>query len=190
MDAIVSSQLPPEGATSLSPRWWGPGAAKEYPLGGFIGQGPRLQYCGFANAVVQRMECLNIRQGNVIDFGSEARELCNFLNRHQKPRMRHWLAGQLLVSIHVSMAFMVSFVTPTVGLGCRSSSYLLFWILTLPSSIEQVWRKKTPTWAIKVFVRPFQHLAAIWLILILLFQVRSSFFFNLPSPHAKIINFG
>jgi hypothetical protein len=117
------------------------------------------------------MEDLNIRKIEVIDFSSKAKELRDSIDKHRKPRMRHWLAGQFLVSMDVFMAFMVSFVTPTVGFGCRSSSYLLFWVLTLPSSIVQVWPKQIPRWA----VEPFQHAAAIWLILILLFQVKPVF---------------
>jgi hypothetical protein len=76
----------------------------------------------------------------------------------------------LLVWYEILMAFMVSIVMPTVGLGCRSFSYLLFGILSSVSWVIQLWKRQS-AWS-RVLSHGFNSFAILILLVIIAFQVR------------------
>jgi hypothetical protein len=53
-----------------------------------------------------------------------------------------WASGGFVVSSSIFLAFMLSFNTPTVGLGCRSMTWGLFWLLSTVSwGLQAIWQE-------------------------------------------------
>jgi len=119
-------------------------------IGEFVGQGRRLGYHGFAYAVLgsvyvkfgdrRRMRPLD----SVPDVKTENMVMCARA-RLTANRLRPgswWLlafTSLALVWLEIGMAVMMSYNTPTVGLACRSSVYLLYGLLS------------TFTWVVRLF---------------------------------------
>jgi hypothetical protein len=105
----------------------------------FVGQGREIGYNGLAYAVLV----------SVYDTSNDKRQiqqLNDIVNRTRKNldgrRPGSWwilsLISLAIVWLEIGMAFMTSYNVPTVGLGCRSLSYLIYgglstlpWILHL-----------------------------------------------------------
>ncbi|KAF4457811.1 hypothetical protein F53441_325 [Fusarium austroafricanum] len=100
-------------------------------VGEFIGQGRQLKYCGLVHAVLMATDGAKFSHLRDNDLLFYARKTAINLSR-RKPRSWYVVAvlSFLLVWCEIMMAFMVAFCSPTVGLGCRSLSYLLFGILS------------------------------------------------------------
>ncbi|RKK77499.1 hypothetical protein BFJ71_g16732 [Fusarium oxysporum] len=128
--------------------WWSSEIAGERPflVGDFVGQGRRLRYCGLTSAVLEvSKEHMGRFDTTIASFDDCGRDVCGKLE-DGKPASWYVISfsSLLLVWTEVMMAFMVSFNTPTVGLGCRSLSYLLVAIFSSVSWFINFW-KRPPT---------------------------------------------
>ena len=85
-----------------------------------------------------------------------------------------WIASQLIVMTCFGMTFMVSFNTPTVGFGCRSMLYLVWYVCTIPASILLLF-KQEPGKLSRIFVMFFSALAVMALFTIMLVQTMNGF---------------
>ncbi|KIW88941.1 uncharacterized protein Z519_10425 [Cladophialophora bantiana CBS 173.52] len=145
-----------------------PGLRRAYGIGRFVGQGRYLRYCGVANAALMQYE----RTGGDLDklnlddpTGFETQ-----LTRRPYSWYITWAFSEMIVAISFGMAFIVSFNTPTIGLGCRSGLYLIWYLMTSLSwlmllVIQEPWR-----WLQKLLLLP-NFLAVVLLFLLTLFQV-------------------
>jgi hypothetical protein len=104
----------------------------------FVGQGRQIGYNGLAYAVL----------GSVYDTPNDNRRVQQLdvivkqtLKRLNGRRPGSWwvlsLISLAIVWLEIGMAFMISYNVPTVGIGCRSMSYLIYGGLsTLPWIIQ------------------------------------------------------
>lgn len=180
------SDSAPHGARDLRyTDWWKPSIqsdALDLCIGDFVGQGRRLRYCGIANAILSRTaewsyeeEQLGTQYDKALsDFKKKA------LERRPPSWWAIWISAQLIVSTSAFMGFMVSFNTPTIGLGCRSFMILLWWILSSVSWIVQFFYQEPPRYTLVVTI-PFNSFSATLLFIIMLFQVR------VPHAHSHEI---
>ncbi|KAH8587272.1 hypothetical protein B0O99DRAFT_694636 [Bisporella sp. PMI_857] len=157
---------------STKPHWWAQTNEQqsernsEFPLGEFIGQGREIGFNGLADAVAH-----GIRNGPRDDSLLCAE--CTEQRLRSRPGSWWWLSllSLLIVWLEISMAFMISYNIPTVGVGCRSGSYLIYgclstipWLINaLPSSGNpgnpSKWRKRV--------TMGFCMLSTLWLLFIL-----------------------
>jgi hypothetical protein len=75
----------------------------------------------------------------------------------------------LLVWIAIMSAFVVSFNSPTVGLGCRTLMYLLFGAFSSVSWLIQFWRE--PDWWAHLVSYVCNGLAILAMTVVVIFQV-------------------
>ncbi len=98
----------------------------------FIGQGRQIGYNGLAYTVVARVARANETHPNQLD--AIVKETVAHLD--DKPPTSWWvlfLAALALVWWDIGMAIMISFNIPTVGIGCRLGSYIIYGLLsTMP----------------------------------------------------------
>ena len=181
--------------SSTNPHWWPQTNEQwseensEFPLGEFVGQGREIGFNGLADAVAH-----GIRKGQKDDSLLRAEEPLKAIASCTEQRLRSrpgswWclsLLSLLLVWWEISMAFMISYNIPTVGVGCRSGSYLIYgglstmpWLINaLPSSGNPgdpgKWRKRVSM--------GFCMLSTLWLHFILFAAVsRAYFMFSFKS---------
>ena len=83
-----------------------------------------------------------------------------------------WACGGIFVSASVFMAIMVSFNTPTIGLGCRSLTWLMFWLLSSISWFCQALFQEPPRFVRYVSIS-FNTVAFFMLLVIMLAHVYS-----------------
>ncbi|OQV06437.1 hypothetical protein CLAIMM_10999 [Cladophialophora immunda] len=145
-----------------------PGVRQPYNIGHFVGQGRYLRYCGVANAALLQYERTRGDPNllNLDDLASFEKQL----TRRPYSWFIIWAFSEMIVGISFGMAFMVSFNTPTRGLGCRSGLYSIWYIISSLSwlvllAIQEPWR-----WLQKLMLLP-NFLAVLLLFLITLFQV-------------------
>ncbi len=96
----------------------------------FVGQGRHIGYRGLAYAVVasiEEMEPNDARPLDTITASTSTR-----LRQNRPPVSWVWsaLAGLALVWWEIGMALMMSYNIPTVGIGCRSGSYIILGLLS------------------------------------------------------------
>lgn len=135
----VDSQNPPD-----HPNWWSQRgeeaswnqhgtqqASFDRYVSHFIGQGRRIGYNGLAYAVLI----------SIYDNSGDSRlmqKLSTIVDQTTMhlngPRPRSWwvisLVSLALVWLQIGMALMISYNIPTVGIGCRSASYLIYGVLS------------------------------------------------------------
>jgi hypothetical protein len=121
------------------PHWWQPNIDEARSpsfrkISGFVGQGRQVGYNGLAYAVLV----------SVYDTSDDTRRIQQLdtianrtLQRLNGPRPGSWwvlsLISLAIVWLEIGMAFMTSYHVPTIGIGCRSMSYLIYGGLsTLP----------------------------------------------------------
>lgn len=120
------------------PEWWQPSreAAADKPtsFSEFVGQGRQMGYNGLAYAVLI----------SVYDTSKDNRRIQQLneiadrtLDRLNGSRPGSWwilsMTSLAIVWLEIGMAFMLSYNVPTVGIGCRSMSYIIYGGLsTLP----------------------------------------------------------
>lgn len=151
---------------------WRPGEVTPHIIGEFVGQGRRLRYCGVTRTMLlfeklqQPAENLYFVQGKPDNVDMFRREIV----KRSKSWWVIWLISQVIVTLNVGMAFMVSFQTPTVGLGCRSLLYLIFYLFSILSWITLGFWQEPPR-MLQITLLIFNGCAAVLLVLIMGFQV-------------------
>jgi len=148
-------------------------------VGDFIGQGRYPGYRGVGITVLHWMEDNRITP-NGVDMGPDHRMDDNKHNKFMRQCIsrpwawvRRWLVGLFIQSVGVGMAFLVSFNTPIVGLGCRTFLYLLYYLFSLgPWLLEAFLRDQSRYRSVPLYVNRFCSTAAALLLpLIMFFQV-------------------
>jgi hypothetical protein len=126
-------------SSEVRPSWWSPeeeeaskgedsahkGRFDDY-IGQFVGQGRETGYNGLAYAVLQSIcdEPTNPHMTKLDEITERIEE------RLAGPRPPAWwmlaVASLALVWLEIGMALLISVNIPTVGLGCRATSYLIY----------------------------------------------------------------
>lgn len=152
--------------------WWKPDTVipDALTLGPFIGQGRRLRYCGLPHAFLAVTERLDFRRVRREDLEQHAGRTARELN-DGKPTAWYaiWVVSFSLVWCAILSAFVVSFRSPTVGLGCRTLVYLLFGGFSSVSWLIQL-SKNPPPAAVKLSYT-FNGLSLLSLLVLVTFQV-------------------
>jgi hypothetical protein len=129
-----------EPNSSERPAWWsqaidresrGKNSSHNKPfddgyIGEFIGQGRQIGFNGLPHAVLQ-----SVYDGRGDTYETELEKITKEIEEHLKgPRPGSWwmlsFVSLALVWLELGMAFVVSYNIPTVGLGCRATSYLIY----------------------------------------------------------------
>lgn len=135
----VDSPNPPE-----HPKWWSQGREEvswnqgcaqqtsfDRYISNFVGQGRQIGYNGLAYAVLT----------SVYDSYGDSRRMRplktivdqSHICLHRRRPGSWWVLSLIslaLVWLEIGMAFMASYNIPTVGIGCRSASYLVYGCLS------------------------------------------------------------
>lgn len=153
---------------------------------GFVGQGREIDYCGLAHAVVNSVYDSHADTRQIRPIASIVKEVRLELSGH---RAKSWrvmsVVSMALVWLEIFMAFIISYNTPTVGLGCRSGSYLVYGGLSsIPWVLHSLPGFKHPTFRQRVVIHFFSTLALLSLLFIIFAQVR----YLPPSliPHSRL----
>ncbi|KAK5090181.1 hypothetical protein LTR05_000351 [Lithohypha guttulata] len=103
---------------------------RDFYVGDFVGQGRRMRYCAVADTVLDLK--LDRKTPRSIDLpgDSEAVHFREALPNRPQEWYLVWLVSQFLVGAGYATAFVVSFKTPTIGLGCRTLSYTTWYLLS------------------------------------------------------------
>ncbi|KAK3332753.1 hypothetical protein B0T19DRAFT_353144 [Cercophora scortea] len=189
VDAIrtwsMAQNLTPRLSTLHQIRWWTADAQDTFPVGDFIGQGRRIQYCGLAHAVLECTSPTNNSQDNSMNAGQRRFQFENNIAAYDDcgnrvatslrgPKPASWymtaLSSSTLVWTEIMMAFMFAFNTPTVGPGCWSGSCFVYGVLSSVAWFVQLCRKQPGPWARGVAFA-FNALALGWLLATIVLQV-------------------
>ncbi len=157
--------------------WWHPAAPTrhdelELKVQEFIGQGRKIQYCGLPQALLAGTERTNFETLTKAGLDAIAVKTASELHGW-KPKAWYVVAclSLLLVWVAIMSAFVVSYNAPTVGIGCRTLSYLLFGGFSTVSWGIQ-FSKRPHGWMVGISYL-FNILAIMALCAVILFQVRS-----------------
>jgi hypothetical protein len=171
-------RLRTQPVTEQPERWTSGGT--DFTIGEFVGQGRYPGYRGVVAAITDMMKNERIHSGNrengPMDTLDNDRHKIFSTKCVTKPGawVRRWICGLVVQSIAVWMAFMVAFNTPTVGLGCRSLMYLIYFCLSfipwLLAGIPQDTLRSLSRYLLQ-FTRTLNVLAVLLLFLIMIFQV-------------------
>lgn len=159
----------PQPREHTPPHWRGrrgnkPDDTDVFSIGEFLGQGRRLRYCGVTDTVLGYI-------ANPARADMALPDLLGQAGSKSKPWLTHeafrrdlvsrpwkwyvaWAVAQAVVSTGFTMAFMVSFNTPTVGLGCRTGSYLVWWCCTVPSWVVLGLQQEPRPWIRRALAAP------------------------------------
>lgn len=165
--------------------WWRPGCHTHLTIGEFVGQGRVLRYSGIANGMLE-LTASWTAYGIDSDYTEIESHYRSKVVGFRKNRLIVrpttwwfiWIAAQFGVSVSASMAFMVSFNTPTVGLGCRSFLDMLWWIFSSISWISLAIFQEPPR-ITRYITGFFNFCSVVVLNFIMFFQV--SIFCVLPT---------
>jgi len=155
-------------------QWWHPRTNRQnrFHVGEFIGQGRKIECCGLPHAVLSATETM--RFPDEIEGGLQGcvERVASKL-KGGKPAAWYVASGLsfLLVWCAIMTAFAVSFNPPTVVLGCRSLTYLLFGGLSSVTWVIQL-SKRPRRWLLWVS-GTFNTLAILALLTVIVFQVPS-----------------
>lgn len=166
------------GAGDLQDLEAGTDNKKDFSIGEFLGQGRRLRYCGVTDTVLARIANPEEQDLDLPDLLGDAQAHARFQrDLVARPLVWYmtWLTTQFIVSTGFTMAAMVSFNTPTVGLGCRSVSYLAWWCCTRPSWVLLGLQQEPRPWARRVMVVAPNALAVAGLFAVMLVQTLGGF---------------
>jgi hypothetical protein len=138
--------------------WWSPERDEngqeltpiELKINEFVGQGRRMRHCGVTNTVLEHLHAKGATQWFYNDKIARYTEFADKFDKDITKRPFSWwvcwACGGAFVSISVFMAMMVSYNTPTIGLGCRSLTWIMFWLLSSVSWVFQAWKQEPPKW--------------------------------------------
>ncbi len=153
-------------------RYWDSDVREEelsrFSIGDFVGQGRRIHYCGVTNAVLLRAQ---VRTSHPQHLAGEPFRKA-LINRPLSWYIV-WMFGGLAICVSFGTAFVVSFNTPTIGLGCRTLLYMVYFLLGLVSWIVQVctFNRQDPPLPVRGIVFTSNALATLCLFLIMFFHV-------------------
>ncbi|KAK5657139.1 hypothetical protein OQA88_3196 [Cercophora sp. LCS_1] len=115
------------------PAWWGLSdvGQEDMRFGDFVGQGRTIRYTGLARAVLVKHRDHRHLRDDIASYDNFAAAV----QQHLEGAVRgSWIFYSLIslgmVWLQVGMAFIISYHTPTVGLGCRSLSFTIYGGLT------------------------------------------------------------
>ncbi|KAK3392222.1 hypothetical protein B0T20DRAFT_50842 [Sordaria brevicollis] len=129
-----------------------------FRLGDFIGQGRKMGYYGLTSAVLSSIYSPSGTPNSMPTIASlTARRLASTFHRP----FAWWLCAFTslsLVWLEITMALLVSYMTPTVGLSCRSGAYVCYGVLVSITWIVSC-LSKSPNQAVRIFCHFFNALA-------------------------------
>jgi hypothetical protein len=150
-----------------------------FQLGSFIGQGRRLQACCLSSVLMDVGDTLHLGQrGNPAEYNTSApydeggNEVLKRLSA-RPPNSWYKIAfvGLLIVWTSITMALLLAYNTPTIGLGCWSGSFLTFGILSSSTWMLQFIRPQRPVGAIVKICTFFNLVSMGWLITVVFLMV-------------------
>lgn len=103
---------------------------RDFRIGDFVGQGRRMRYCAVADTVLNLLLDRPKPQFDHLPGEFEAHAFRVMLPSRPKKWYAIWLASQLIVGMGYATAFVVSFQTPTIGLGCCTLAYTIWYLLS------------------------------------------------------------
>lgn len=187
--------------------FWDGGEKTIVELGDFVGQGRIPSYTGLIYAVLQAVQRYDkrIRRRDAGLVGKSEVEKIVWIAEVVRPLLwkrplvyyKYMAVSFVIVYLGVFMAFIVSFNTPTVGLGCRSLMYILFATFSVVPLVVELfialarglYRRDSPVnrFRVRIF-RFFGLLAATTLCLTAIAQLLN--FFNFCTCKASIFQIG
>jgi len=166
--APVTPGLPQMQPPTVAPTGLNPEIPAELTVGNFNGQGRQMAYCGLAYPTIK---CVRGVSGypdsnDLAKFTDLARDVAA-LHKGRRPGLWFWCAirALFLVWIPILMAFIVSFTSPTVGIGCWSGSLLVFGGLTSFSWVVMMFNRSFGRW-LKVVCHVVNLVAMVFLVFI------------------------
>jgi hypothetical protein len=150
-----------------------------FQLGPFIGQGRRLQACCLSSVLMDVGDRLLLeRQGNLAKYNSSApyddgaqEVLKRLLARPPNSWYKIAFIGLLIVWASITMALLLAYNTPTIGVGCWSGSFLVFGVLSSVTWMLQFIRPQRPMGVIVKICTFFNLLSVGWLITVVFLMV-------------------
>ncbi|KAM7205165.1 hypothetical protein V8F20_003302 [Naviculisporaceae sp. PSN 640] len=144
---------------------------------GFVGQGREIDYCGLAHAVANSVYDSHEDTRQIRPIAAIVQEVRLELSGH---RAKSWrvmsIVAMALVWLEIFMAFIISYNTPTVGLGCRSGSYVIYGGLSsIPWVLHSLPGFKHPSFRQRVLIHCFNALALLSLLFIIFAQFSGVF---------------
>ncbi|CCC14319.1 unnamed protein product [Sordaria macrospora k-hell] len=132
--------------------------ASTFRIGDFIGQGRKMGYHGLTSSV---LSSVYDDRGNRNSIPAIAASTTRHLSSTFHRPFAWWLCALIslsLVWLEINMALLVSYMTPTVGLSCRSGAYLCYGVLTTITWFVSCFFKN-PNQAVRIFCHFFNALA-------------------------------
>ena len=163
------------------PEWWHPPSKKQHIQGSvmdltvdeFIGQGRRLRYCGVTSALLRIVEDEPYVPISGFPFSDYHIKKSLRFQRTLTKRPASWWAicflSHLFVTQQIFLAFVIAFNTPTIGLGCRSMLYLLYFLISGITSSIQIFCQEPPPWTRRITI-PTNALNTLLLLSIMMLQ--------------------
>ena len=163
------------------PDWWHPPSKKWHVQGSnidltvndFIGQGRRLRYCGVTSALLEIVENDPYTAVSGLSFPNYHDKVSQRFQHTLTKRPISWwvICGVMhfFVTQQIFLAFVIAFNTPTIGLGCRSILYLLYFFLGGVTSTVQILYQEPPPWTRHITI-PINALNTLLLFTIMLLQ--------------------
>ena len=180
---------PPE---TTGPSWWTQDSTEIFDrygnsqIGEFIGQGRSIGFNGLALAVARSINEESMREINQgedsarepLRPSSITADILSAITQNAaeklKSRPREWWYASFvafsIVLLEICMAFMLSYSIPTVGIGCRSGSYIIYAVLSMLPWIISLFPSRShdlPSPARVSISMCFSSAGTVWLLFIL-----------------------
>lgn len=168
-------------------QWWTawPSEDKDtFPcrVGDYVGQGRKMQFCGLVAAVLKKADSTAF-DSTIKSYEKAAGEVVKQLNGS---RPVGWFATSVLslsvVWTQILMAVLISYNTPTEGIGCWSGGELVYGALTSISWIVSMFAKK-PRPSVQFACHIANALALSWLVTFVILVVSTLQVLAIPHAH-------
>ncbi|KAM7188161.1 hypothetical protein V8F20_010657 [Naviculisporaceae sp. PSN 640] len=170
--AVLVTELTNTEEPQAGVDWWK--TTSEIPpdleVGNFIGQGRKIQYCGIPHAFLEATKGVKFSKVNPTELAGHATAIAQEL-QGDKPWAWYVVAivSLFLVWTAIMSAFVVSFMSPVVGLGCRTLTYLIFGACSSVPWLIQF--RKRPGKFLTIVSHVFNTLAILALLTVVAYQV-------------------
>jgi hypothetical protein len=148
-----------------------------FALGRFIAQGRVMWYAGLTYSILEAGPTYqdNNSAGDKDRFLAIGENMEKCQEERWRPAMWYFIAVWALLSVlfDVFIALMVSFNTPTVGLGCRSFAFVLWGILGTITWFAHLF-DPFPRRSIRILFHCINVVSVLWLATIMFLRVRQS----------------